>query len=381
MITNIGGIRSTQSGRSPNINSASSVLLNYRGPSGQIYTDALARDLADTADQNLDQANTAFEAISNELDANGEAAELGQLERAVSGEFEQRGAGGLWAPGYRSHAATVLRQNPIVEIRWENTVSAVNGKSGFSGPLTDFLSSNGITVVDNINSPPAGSLTRSDSGSTGYKNNVNGSVAQVEIRDRFRAAGFSSEIEVNYDTATGRQTTATAGADAVGSVRRVDIETQLPGTRPELNTVVLTESKVGYTSNSGRAAVEAVNDAALLANNQKVRSVGRVAEGFGRVARPVGVALDVYSLRAAYSADGGQIGSNTKRTASGIAGSVAGGTGGALAGAAAGAAIGSLVPIIGTAIGGIVGGVFGGIAGGIGGDAAGKSLFGWFGGS
>lgn len=381
MSTSIGGINSTQYGRSSSAKSPT-VLESYRGPSGQIDTRTLASDLADTADQNFSQANAAFEAISEELEANGETAELGQLERAVSEEFEQRAAGGLWAPGHGSAASKVLRGNPILEIRWENTISPITGKSGFALPLKDFLSSNGIKVIGTINPVPAGGLTRSDPGSTGYKNNVNGSLAENAIADRFRAAGYDSLVDkAYYDTATGSATTARKSGDAIGEVRRVDVETQVPGSRPEMNKVILTESKLGYTSNSGRAAIEAANDATLLRKNGTIRSVGRVAEGFGKVARPVGIAVDAWSLRSAYKADGGEIGTNTKRTASGIAGSVAGGAGGAWAGATAGAAIGSIVPGVGTVIGGIVGGIIGGIAGGAGGDAAGKSLFGWLNGS
>jgi trimeric autotransporter adhesin len=101
-------------------------------------------------------------------------------------------------------------------------------------------------------------------------------------------------------------------------------------------------------------------------------------ENVGKVARPIGIALDIYPVGSAYRADGNTIGTNTQRTVSGITGSVAAGAGGAWAGPEAGAAIGSIVPGVGTAIGGAIGGIIGGIAGGWGGDVAGKAVFDWF---
>ena len=102
---------------------------------------------------------------------------------------------------------------------------------------------------------------------------------------------------------------------------------------------------------------------------------GRVLEGVGKVARPVGIVLDAISLGQAYQADGGRIGENTGRTASGITGGALGGWGGAAAGAAIGTAI---FPGVGTVVGGIIGGIGGALAG----DAAGKGIFdtvkGWF---
>ena len=195
------------------------------------------------------------------------------------------------------------------------------------------------------------------------------------IANRFKNSGLKTETEINYDTATARPTDATKAKDAVGKVRRVDVEAQISGSRPELDTVVLTESKVGYTTNGKRETIEAVNDATILQNNRSIRNAGSLVEGFGKVARPVGVAIDAYSLKSAYEADGNTIGENTGRTAAGITGSVAGGTAGAVGGAKLGASAGTLVaPGVGT----VVGGALGGVAGGIAGSSLGQKFFSLF---
>lgn len=66
---------------------------------------------------------------------------------------------------------------------------------------------------------------------------------------------------------------------------------------------------------------------------------------------PLGFALDAYSLKEAWDADGGKVGENVTSTAGGVAGG--------WAGAAAGAAIGSAAGPVGTVVGGVIGGVVG----------------------
>lgn len=348
-----------------------SVVDQYRDPSGSVDTRALAADIADTAQHDFQQADRAFQAVSSHLREHGSVFEAANFERDVQQRFEQTAAGGLWAPNHQARGAEMLRANPILEIHWESTTSAITGRAGFSEPLRQTLERGGVLVSDTVNPVPPGSLSRSDPGPTGAKNNHNGALARDAIADRYLQAGFETDVEVRYDTGTGRPTSVTASADAVGEVRIPDVQTRIPGARPEMDRVILTESKVGYTSNSGRAAIEAANDADLLSTNRSLRVGGSVLENVGKVARPVGLALDVYSVGAAYRADGNSFGENTQRTVSGIAGSAAGAWGGATAGAAIGTAI---FPGVGTAVGGIVGGIVGGLAG----DQAGKGIFDWF---
>ncbi len=95
---------------------------------------------------------------------------------------------------------------------------------------------------------------------------------------------------------------------------------------------------------------ESIPDAA---GSSQLRGILR---GGSRALGPLGVALDAYSLKEAWDADGGRIGENVTSTAGGIAGG--------LGGAAAGAAIGSaILPVGGTIIGGVIGGVVGSGAG------------------
>ncbi len=354
------------------------VVDQYRDSSGRLDTGAMARDIAETAQQNFAQADAGFQAIAGYLSETGAHFDAANLQQDVQAQFQSLAAGGLWAPNYKAMGSQILRDNPLLHIQWESTTSALTNRSGFSAPLEQVLRNSGIEVVATINSPPPGSLDSSDPRSVGTKNNINGQLASDAIASRYRGNGFEVNQEVNYDTRTGQVTNATRSSDAIGDVRRVDVEVRIPGVRTEMDSRILIESKVGYTSNGGHAAVEAANDARLLQTNGLARGAGTVLENFGKVARPVGVAMDVYSLGSAYHTDGNQVGENTQRTLSGIGGSVAGGAGGAWAGAAAGAAIGSVVPVVGTAVGAAVGGIIGGIAGGWGGDVAGKALFDWF---
>jgi len=379
--TSVGSdIRSqaTQNGGSGASSDVAGVVDQYRDSTGQLDTKTLARDVVNAADQSFNQADTAFRQVSAHLSQNGSVFEAARFEQDVQSQFQQLSAGGLWTPNYQSMGAQVLRDIPLLSIQWEATESAITNKGGFSAPLRTLLEGSGVEVVNGVNAIPTNSMDASAPGSNGVKNNHNGTVAQDAIADRYRAAGFEVNTEANYDTGTGKATPARGSADAVGSVRRVDIEVNVPGVRPELDAVILVESKVGYTSNSGRAAIEAAADAKLLSTNGMVRGAGEILENFGKVARPIGIALDIYSVGSAYQADGETIGDNTKRTVSGIAGSAAGGAAGAWGGAAAGAAIGSIVPVVGTAVGGVIGGIIGGIAGGFGGDLGGKAIFDWF---
>lgn len=97
--------------------------------------------------------------------------------------------------------------------------------------------------------------------------------------------------------------------------------------------------------------------AANIAENIPVRggALQGVLRGASRALVPIGAAMDAYSLKEAYEADGG-FGENFQSTAGGIAG----GWGGAAAGAAIGTAI---APGVGTVIGGVIGYIAGSSAG------------------
>ena len=278
----------------------------------------------------------------------------------------------------------LLTDNPILSVRWEGTTSAWTQDGGLSGPLADRLRAGGIEVATWTNPAPVGSVGPGQGFSQGQANNVNGSVAEQAIGDRYRAAGF------NVTTAPG------AANQVQGGARVVDVIAERPNADPRLNVRIETESKVGYTANTGRAAREATMDINRLAANQTARTTGTAleAEGatlarsgeaamregagavragqvlgtVGKVARPVAIAMDVVEVGSAFHADGDRIGENTGRSLSGLAGGAAGGWGGAAVGAAIGTAV---FPGVGTVVGGIIGGVAGGLAG----DSAGRSVF------
>lgn len=283
-----------------------------------------------------------------------------------------------------------LVDNPILTVRWEATQSAWTQQAGLSGPLEARLRAGGIEIAPWSSLPPAGSVGQGQGLTRGQAANVNGRLAEQMIGDRYRADGFNV-------------TTAPSAANNVqGGARVVDVVAERPNADPRMTERIETESKVGYTTNSGRPSREATNDIDRLANNRRLRDFGECLEAngrtmtrageaavkrgaglartgqvlgtVGRVARPVAIAMDVIEVGSAIRADGG-VGENTGRTLSGLVGGAAGGWGGGAAGAAIGTAI---FPGVGT----VVGGVISGIAGGLGGDAAGRGIFdtvrGWF---
>jgi len=81
-------------------------------------------------------------------------------------------------------------------------------------------------------------------------------------------------------------------------------------------------------------------------------STVRILRGAGKLAIPIAISLDAYTIYSAYKEDGNKIGSGTTRAI----GSSLGGWGGAIAGAMIGAAVGGP---IGAVIGGIIGGIIG----------------------
>jgi len=391
--------------------------------SGRIDTRVLADQVVNAARSEPAAASAAYRAIEAEVGRIGGAGDVGRLSADVQAAARSSqpannndttvtgatvpaanrviGAGAQQTTrgqALSAHGATLtgqgtamtargtqlLTDNPILSVRWEGTTSAWTQQGGLSGPLADRLRAGGIDVAAWTNPPPTGSVGQGQGLTSGQANNVNGPLAEQAIGDRYRAQGFDV-------------TTAPAAVNQVqGGARVVDVVASRPNADPRLNVRVETESKVGYTTDTGRAAREATMDINRLAANQTARTTGTALETQGRtltssgeaalergagmartgqvlgtvgkVARPVAIAMDVVEVGSSFHADGDRVGVNTGRSLSGLAGGAAGGWGGAAAGAAIGTAI---FPGVGTIVGGIVGGVAGGLAG----DSAGRGVF------
>lgn len=335
-------------------NAADLILRATDARTGMVDTRQLGQWVADAATQDFDAASQAHAAIEAQLLAQspGEAARFNaDVAAASSGSF---GISGIWAAGQglAARGSQLLIDNPILTKRWESTTSAWTGQGGFTPGLRQLLAGHGIEFQLRPNGFPAGSLARSSGVPLAHANNINGALARDAIADRFRAQGFDVSTEQARNN----------------GARRVDVVAQSRSADLRLLERIEVESKVGRTGLDSDVRRQASLDAAALAENGMLRRSGRVLEGVGKVARPVGIVLDAVSLGRAFHADGDRVGVQTGRTASGVAGGALGGWGGAVGGAAVGTAI---FPGVGT----VIGGVIGGIAGAIGGDAAGRGLF------
>lgn len=249
------------------------------------------------------------------------------------------GAGqGLAQAGYQT-----LVDNPKLSVQWESTRSAWNGKVGFTPGLTEVLNQQNLTINPNNNAPAPGSFGPKSGLSAAEANPRNGIAADQAIEARLQSQGYDTARQVD-----------------VGHSRRVDVVGTKAHADPRLNERVEIESKAYRAGASQRNVSEAVRDGQRLAENVNLRAAGRVLEGVGRVARPVGLALDAVAVGSAYRADGNRIGENTGRAVASLAGSAAGGWGGAMAGAAIGTAV---FPGVGTVVGGVIGGIGGALLG------------------
>jgi len=322
---------------------------------GHIDTRQLGQWVADASRQNYDAAAQAHAAIEARLTQSsvGDAARFNQDVVAAASDplFTP---GGIWAAGqgWVNSGSQLLLDNPILTKRWEPTTSAWTGRGGFTSGLTDLLQSHGIEASRTVNAVPPGSVASTAGVPAAVANNTNGALARDAIADRWRAQGFDVQIEQPRN----------------GGARRVDVVVDVPANDPRFNERIEIESKVGRTGLDSDIRAQAALDADALSSNRALRTSGQWLEGAGKVARPLGIVLDVIEVGQAFRADGNQIGAHTGRAASGVAG----GALGAWGGAAGGAAIGTMIfPGVGTVVGGIIGGV----AGAIGGDAAGRGLF------
>lgn len=323
---------------------------------GALDTQALGQWVADASRQDFDAASQAHAAIEAELTAQGRVGDLARFNADVvdAASNPLSTPGGLWAAGQGMLQAgtKLLVDNPILRKQWDSTTSAWTQKGGFTGGLRDLLTGAGIEHSQNVNGSPPGSLGPGSGVKREVANNTNGALARDAIADRWRAAGYDVRTEV----------------PANGGARRVDVVVDMPAADPRMSERLEIESKVGRTGLDTDIRRQVALDGDALRSNQALRRSGQVLEGVGKVARPVGLVLDVIEVGQAFRADGNQVGANTGRAASGVAGGALGGWGGAAAGAAIGTAI---FPGVGT----VIGGVIGGIGGAIGGDMAGRGLF------
>ncbi|MGM9482107.1 hypothetical protein ACS5PN_13045 [Roseateles sp. NT4] len=362
MLAAVDSVSGSRSAPPPAGNPAADVVGRATDPrTGVVDTQRLSHWVVDARRSDPQGAETAHAAIEQHLLASGHPGDVAHYHQDLLQAAREAVPGGLWAAGqaWTRQGSQLLIDNPILTKRWEATTSAWTGKGGFTRGLTELLQSNGIDVGQAVHPSPPGSLTRSSGVPSAVANNTNGALARDAIADRFRAAGVPARTEVTVQ----------------GGARRVDVVAEPAATDRRMRQRIDVESKVGRTGLDSEIRGQVARDAEALSANRMLRGSGRVLEGVGKVARPVGLVLDAISLGQAYHADGGRIGENTGRTASGITGGALGGWGGAAAGAAIGTAI---FPGVGTVVGGIIGGIGGALAG----DAAGRGVFdtvkGWF---
>jgi hypothetical protein len=216
-------------------------------------------------------------------------------------------------------------------------------------------------VPDAVRPVPPGSVGKASGVKAQVAANTNGAAARDAIADEWRQQpGVRVQTEVPTQ----------------GGARVVDVRVHQPAADPRMNKVIDIESKVGrYSQGKQLVANQIANDAEALQANRVLRGSGEVLERVGKVARPIGLAIDAIQVGVAFHQDGDRIGKNTGRAVSNVAGGALGGWGGA----AAGAAIGTLIcPGVGTAIGGIVGGIGGAIGGSELAKAAFDKVSSWF---
>lgn len=326
---------------------------------GRVDTARLAKWVADAARGSPQKASAAHAAIEARLGIgdrsrfNADVARAFRRDSDVGVTYSATGA--ALAPG--AAGGRILRDNPILEIRWETTISPVTGRSGFSRPLQDILNASGIKAGRPANQVPAGS-TASNTPAAATRN---GNAARDAIATRMQASGKYTHVGTEATENTRRATT-------LGG-RHVDVVADKNGPRREMDRKIEVESKLGRASASVDTRLQVAKDAERLAANVSVRRIGTALEGVGKVAKPIGIAVDAVQVGRAYRADGNRVGDQTQRAIGGVAGGAAG----ALGGAKVGAAVGSLGGPVGTVVGGVVGAAVGGVIG----SGAGEKAVGW----
>lgn len=351
----------------PRAEQARELIAQARDPAtGQVDTKRLAGWVADASGQDFAKASAAHAAIENELVAQGRTGDLSRFNEdvvAAAQRVADIAPNGLTGAGQGMIQAggKLLVDNPILTKVWEGTTSAWTGKGGFTSNLQTLLEGHGIEIAPHVNAAPPGSLGKGSGVASAVANNTNGALARDAIADRWRNADPSYRVSIEQPRSNG--------------ARIVDVVVDKPAADPRMNERIEIESKVGRKGLGSEVRGQAAYDGAALRENRSLRGAGRVLEGVGKVARPVGIALDAIEIGSAFKADGNKVGANTGRAVSGVAGGALGGWGGAVGGAAIGTMI---LPGVGTVVGGLIGGAIGAFAG----DQAGKGLFdtvkGWF---
>ena len=323
-------------------------------------------DSDNSVDQSSDATQTSMEQLASEPSTQDRLADRDptDLPAGTSGAAQ-----GMVQAGYNTQV-----NNPILDRQWESTRSAWTGDGGFTNGARDRLESAGLTVADTTNPVAPGSRTPGSGYSAGQSTTFNGDLARDAIANRYQSAGFNVETEVHYNANLQRvDTNARLAGD-----RFIDVAVDIPhATDPRMNTRLEIESKAFRVNAGSIDAQQLAHDARSVSANQTLRAGGAVLERVGKVARPVGIALDAIQVGSAFRADGNQIGENTARAATSLASGAAGGWAGATYGATLGTAI---MPGVGTVVGGIVGGVVGAVvADNLAGRAfdAVKSFFSW----
>ncbi len=259
---------------------------------------------------------------------------------------------GMADAGFRTQV-----DNPILTRQWESTTSAWNNRGGFTDGAIDKLEDVGLTVNRTTNPVVPGSRTPGSGFTAAQSTTFNGDLASDAIADRYTNAGFNVEREVHYDTNLNQvDRTSRLPGD-----RFVDVAVDIPhDTDPRLNQRLEIESKAFRVNAGSISDTQLDHDVRSVQANRTVRAGGAALERVGRVARPIGIAIDAVQIGSAFHADGNRVGENTARAATNLAGGAAGGWGGAAAGAAIGTAI---FPGVGTVVGGVIGGIGGALAG------------------
>ena len=359
--------------------SAASLIRQATDPrTGVVDTRQLAGWVADAAKQDFNTAANAYTQIDAELSRT-DPATAGHFSRDVGDAFAAQNpnsAGGstssassmdyaapLWVAGNQISEAGkgVLRNNPILEIRWASTPN-VAGKVGFTAGLKDLLDSKGIPMDEY---PRLNTLNPSNSRQF---RTYNGNQARDAIASDYQQRQYTVRTEVTENTPFKTRTPT--------GERHVDVSATKPGPTPETGSRVDVESKLGRAGLDGDTRLQAAKDVWRLESNANVRGLGTAMDVGGKILGPVGVALDAWQIGSAIKEDGGHFGAHAQQTTAEVAGGAAGGWAGAETGAAAGAAIGTFIaPGIGTAIGGVIGGLLGGFGGSWLGSKAGDAAY------
>ena len=362
--------------------SAASLIRQATDPrTGVVDTRQLAGWVADAAKQDFNTASNAYKQIDTELSRT-DPATAGHFSRDVGDAFAAQNpsaagassssssstsmdyAAPLWVAGSQISEAGkgVLRNNPILEIRWASTPN-VAGKVGFTSGLKDLLESKGISMDEY---PRLNTLNPSNSPQ--YRT-YNGNQARDAVASDYQQRQYSVRTEVTENTPFKTPRTPTGE-------RHVDVSATQPGPTPETGSRVDVESKLGRAGLDGDTRLQVAKDAWRLESNTNLRGLGTAMDVGGKVLGPVGVALDAWQIGSAIKEDGGHFGAHAQQTTAEVAGGAAGGWAGAETGAAAGAAIGTFIaPGIGTAIGGVIGGLLGGFGGSWLGSKAGDAAY------